>query len=74
MQIRQHISDWKCTIGPLSELPGAKSPPGLKSAEGSVRRFSSLVRTLGPGGSKWPEIHRRRFTLYTTAEAVKRTA
>lgn len=40
--------------------------PRPESAEGNVRRFSSLFRCpMAPGGSKWPEIHRR--WLYTTS-------
>jgi hypothetical protein len=73
MQIRQHISDWKRTIRTWFRVGGSKKPPGPEKRGGHVRRFSSLVRARGPGGSKWPEIHRRRSRLHAVAEAVKRT-
>jgi hypothetical protein len=68
MGIRQHISDWKRTTRPRSELVGSEKPPGPGSAEGSVRRFSSLFRArrrlAGASGLK------STAGAYTTRRAV----
>src|SRR3954466_6380193 len=38
----------------LMERGEQKAPRASKSAEGCVRRFSSLCGAEAPGGSKWP--------------------